>query len=39
MNAWDVQSKHIQPEDGIAEALYSGECRGGAVKVMSLAMG
>ena len=29
LNAWDVQSKHIQPENGIAEALYSGECRGG----------
>ena len=28
-NPWDVQSKHIQPEDGIAESLYSGECRGG----------
>ena len=29
LNSWDVQSKHIQPETGIAEALYSGECRGG----------
>ena len=29
LNPWDVQSKHIQPEDGVAEALYSGECRGG----------
>jgi hypothetical protein len=29
LNPWDVQSKHIQPENGIAEALYSGECRGG----------
>ena len=29
MNGWDVQSKHIQPENGKAEALYSGECRGG----------
>ena len=29
LNPWDVQSKHIQPEDGKAEALYSGECRGG----------
>jgi len=29
LNGWDVQSKHIQPEDGKAEALYSGECRGG----------
>ena len=27
LNAWDVQSKHIQPENGIAEALYAGECR------------
>lgn len=24
-----MQSKHIQPQDGKAEALYSGECRGG----------
>ena len=29
LNTWDVQSKHIQPKDGIAEALYSGECRYG----------
>ena len=29
LNGWDVQSKHIQPEEGKAEALYSGECRGG----------
>ena len=29
LNPWDVQSKHIQPQDGTAEALYSGECRGG----------
>ena len=29
LNGWDVQSKHIQPENGKAEALYSGECRGG----------
>jgi len=29
LNGWDVQSKHVQPEDGVAEALYSGECRGG----------
>lgn len=29
LNGWDVQSKHIQPMDGKAEALYSGECRGG----------
>lgn len=29
LNSWDVQSKHIQPEDGIAESLYSGECRYG----------
>jgi DNA (cytosine-5)-methyltransferase 1 len=29
LNGWDVQSKHIQPENGIAESLYSGECRGG----------
>ena len=29
LNPWDVQSKHIQPENGKAEALYSGECRGG----------
>lgn len=29
LNSWDVQSKHIQPQNGIAESLYSGECRGG----------
>ena len=29
LNGWDVQSKHVQSEDGIAESLYSGECRGG----------
>lgn len=29
LNPWDVQSKHIQPEDGIAESLYAGECRYG----------
>lgn len=29
LNPWDVQSKHIQPKDGVAEALYSGECRYG----------
>lgn len=29
LNSWDVQSKHIQPEEGIAESLYSGECRYG----------
>ena len=28
LNSWDVQSKHIQPENGKAEALYSSECRG-----------
>ena len=29
LNPWDVQSKHIQTENGIAEPLYSGECRYG----------
>ena len=29
LNGWDVQSKHIQPQEGKAEALYSDECRGG----------
>lgn len=29
LNPWDVQSKHIQPRNGIAETLYSGECRYG----------
>lgn len=29
LNPWDVQSKHVQPRDGIAESLYSGECRYG----------
>ena len=28
-NSWDVQSKHIQSVDGIAESLYSGGCRYG----------
>lgn len=38
LNGWDVQSKHIQPQDGIAEALYSGECRygGGESYVMAV---
>ena len=29
LNGWDVQSKHIQPENGRAESLYSRECRYG----------
>lgn len=29
LNPWDVQSKHIQSENGVAESLYSGECRYG----------
>ena len=29
LNPWDVQSKHVQSQNGVAEALYSGECRGG----------
>ena len=29
LNGWDIQSKHIQSENGIAESLYAGECRGG----------
>ena len=29
LNGWDIQSKHIQPTDGIAESLYAGECRYG----------
>ena len=29
LNPWDIQSKHIQSEDGVAESLYAGECRGG----------
>jgi len=28
-NSWDVQSKHILNPDGVAEALYSGDCRWG----------
>ena len=38
LNPWDVQSKHIQPSDGVAESLYSGECRygGGESYVMCL---
>lgn len=29
LNPWDVQSKHIQSEDGVAESLYAAECRYG----------
>lgn len=29
LNPWDVQSKHVASENGIAESLYSGECRYG----------
>lgn len=29
LNPWDVQSKHIINEQGVAESLYSGECRYG----------
>lgn len=29
LNSWDVQSKHIQPENGVAESLYAAECRYG----------
>lgn len=29
LNGWDVQSKRIQPENGIAESLYAGERRYG----------
>lgn len=41
LNGWDVQSKHIQPEEGIAESLYSGECRygGGESYVMQKCYG
>lgn len=41
LNPWDVQSKHIQPTDGKAEALYSGECRygGGESYVMDVCSG
>ena len=41
LNPWDVQSKHIQSEDGVAESLYSGECRygGGEAYVLSLEPG
>ena len=37
LNPWDVQSKHIQTKDGVAESLYSGECRygGGESYVMT----
>ncbi len=37
LNPWDIQSKHIQNPNGIAEALYSGERRygGGEAYVMS----
>ena len=29
LNPWDVQSKHIMSVNGVAETLYSGECRYG----------
>lgn len=29
LNPWEHQAKHIQPENGIAETLYAGECRYG----------
>ena len=29
LNPWDVQSKHILPDDGVAETLYSAESRWG----------
>lgn len=29
LNGWDVQSKHIQPQEGKAESLYAGERRYG----------
>ena len=29
LNGWDIQSKHVQSTDGIAEPLYAGECRYG----------
>jgi len=29
LTPWDIQSKQISPENGIARPLYSGECRGG----------
>ena len=37
LNPWDVQSKHIQSESGVAESLYSGECRygGGEAYILS----
>ena len=36
LNPWDIQSKHIQSPNGIAETLYSGEARygGGEAYVM-----
>lgn len=41
LNSWDVQSKHIQSEEGIAESLYSGEYRygGGESYVMQKCYG
>lgn len=37
LNPWDIQSKHIQPSNGVAETLYSGERRygGGESYVMA----
>ena len=31
LNPFDIQSKQVQPESGIANALYAGECRYGGV--------
>lgn len=36
MNPWDSQSHRIQPVNGIADALYSGESAWGVVHSMSL---
>jgi len=39
LNPWDVQSKHIQPPNGVAESLYAGECRYGGGESYVLAAG
>ncbi len=39
LNPWDVQSKHIQSENGVAESLYSGECRYGGGESYVMAYG
>ena len=38
-NSWDIQSKHIQSADGVAETLYAGASRYGGGEAYVLAFG